>query len=181
MTRLDVLNFISHGISKTPPESRQQGECGPQCKADRQEKPAKDPLKMFAVDLVEKAREGGIDPLVGRDVELKRTIQVLCRRRKNNVIFVGEPGVGKTAIVEGLALQVHQGSVPVVLKSSQIFSLDMSALLAGTKYRGDFEARLKATITELEKKPARFSLSTRFIPSSEPALRAAGRSMHQTF
>ncbi len=153
VTRLDVLNFISHGVSKSPPESRHQGECGPSCKADRQEKPAKDPLKMFAVDLVEKAREGGIDPLVGRDGELKRTIQVLCRRRKNNVIFVGEPGVGKTAIVEGLALQVHQGSVPVVLKSSQIFSLDMSALLAGTKYRGDFEARLKATITELEKKP----------------------------
>jgi ATP-dependent Clp protease ATP-binding subunit ClpA len=157
ISRLDVLNFISHGITKTPQESRRQAEqkneAGTHAKTDRQDSAVKDPLKIFALDLVDKARNGGIDPLVGRTLELKRTIQVLCRRRKNNVIFVGEPGVGKTAIVEGLAFLVHQGDVPSALNASQIFSLDMSALLAGTKYRGDFEARLKATITELEKKP----------------------------
>ena len=161
ITRLDVLNYVSHGISRIaagPDSDREQtpGQsepCGPECKQDKQKAAAKDPLKLFAVNLVEKAREGGIDPLVGRDTELKRMIQVLCRRRKNNVIFVGEPGVGKTAIVEGLARKVHEGAVPAPLRSAQIFSLDMSAMLAGTKYRGDFEARLKATIAELEKIP----------------------------
>ena len=161
IARLDVLNYVSHGISRISagPDidgektRKQPDECGPQCRPDKQKAAAKDPLKLFAVDLVEKAREGGIDPLVGRDVELKRMIQVLCRRRKNNVIFVGEPGVGKTAIVEGLARKVNEGTVPAPLKGSQIFSLDMSAMLAGTKYRGDFEARLKAAIAELEKTP----------------------------
>ncbi|KAF0184202.1 MAG: ATP-dependent Clp protease ATP-binding subunit ClpA [Nitrospirae bacterium] len=161
ITRLDVLNYVSHGISRisaNPTSGSDQPHaspepCSDQCKTDKQKAAAKDPLKLFAVNLVEKAREGAIDPLVGRSTELKRMIQVLCRRRKNNVIFVGEPGVGKTAIVEGLARKVHEGSIPSPLRRSQIFSLDMSAMLAGTKYRGDFEARLKATIAELEKTP----------------------------
>jgi ATP-dependent Clp protease ATP-binding subunit ClpA len=105
------------------------------------------------VDLVQKAADGGIDPLVGREKELKRTIQVLCRRRKNNIVFVGDPGVGKTAIVEGLSLKIHKGEVPDILKNVRIFSLDMGGLLAGTKYRGDFEARLKTTIKNLEAIP----------------------------
>ncbi|HMK43638.1 MAG TPA: ATP-dependent Clp protease ATP-binding subunit ClpA [Dissulfurispiraceae bacterium] len=156
ISRLDVLNYVSHGVTKTRPQhyhglAGDEEPCGEECKTGRQKSTAKDPLRQFAVNLVEKARDGGIDPLVGRDVELKRTIQVLCRRRKNNVIFVGEPGVGKTAIVEGLARRVYEESIPLPLRNAKIFSLDMSAMLAGTKYRGDFEARLKATIAELEK------------------------------
>jgi ATP-dependent Clp protease ATP-binding subunit ClpA len=115
--------------------------------------PSRDPLSLFTVELVDKAARGEIDPLVGRDSELTRTIQVLSRRRKNNIVFVGEPGVGKTAIVEGLALKIHGGEIPDALKGSQIFLLDMGGMLAGTKYRGDFEARLKATINGIEKIP----------------------------
>jgi len=110
-------------------------------------------LKLYAVNLNEKAAQGEIDPLVGRGAELERTIQVLCRRRKNNIVFVGEPGVGKTALVEGLALHIHQERVPAPITDTQIYALDMGALLAGTKYRGDFEARLKATLRALEKIP----------------------------
>jgi len=149
--RLDVLDYISHGSSRTtrplPDQDNEHQDQGPG------EKPAGDPLAVFTVDLIEKAERNDIDPLIGRSAELERMIQVLCRRRKNNLILVGEPGVGKTAIVEGLALHVHKGLVPEVLKRSRIFSLDMGALLAGTKYRGDFEARLKATIKGLEKIP----------------------------
>ncbi len=149
--RLDVLEYISHGISKLTDNASIPGskpEAYPH-QGDR-ELPLENPLKTFTVNLNEKAADNKIDPLIGRDSELQRTIQILSRRRKNNVIFVGEPGVGKTAIVEGLALKVHQKQVPAALGKTQIFSLDMGALLAGTKYRGDFEARLKSTIKELE-------------------------------
>ncbi len=158
ITRLDALNYISHGISKLNDESGNEGaneDEQPATTAPKRdtESPARDPLSQFAVELVEKAAQGRIDPLVGRETELKRTIQVLCRRRKNNIIFVGEPGVGKTAIVEGLALNIQQGKVPGPLKQTKIFSVDMGALLAGTKYRGDFEARLKATLKSIAKIP----------------------------
>jgi ATP-dependent Clp protease ATP-binding subunit ClpA len=154
ITRLDVLNFISHGITMHGHEEP-GGSTGEEAEVIPGERPSpkSDPLKVFTVDLVKKAAEGGIDPLVGRERELKRTIQVLSRRRKNNVVFVGEPGVGKTAIVEGLALSIHNGDVPKTIKNSRIFLLDMGGLLAGTKYRGDFEARLKATIKALESVP----------------------------
>jgi ATP-dependent Clp protease ATP-binding subunit ClpA len=113
----------------------------------------RDPLQAFASNLIERAAEGGIDPLIGRASELERTIQVLCRRRKNNPLYVGDPGVGKTAIAEGLALKIHQNEVPDVLKGAEVYALDMGALLAGTRYRGEFEMRLKALIGELQKKP----------------------------
>ena len=149
ITRLDVLNYISHGISKIPNETEKSDEKSPQV----EEKKAKDPLRLFTLNLIEKAEKGLIDPLIGRRIEILRIIQVLCRRRKNNIILVGEPGVGKTAIVEGLALKVYQQDVPDALKNTQIFMLDMGAALAGTRYRGDFEARLKSTIKRLETIP----------------------------
>jgi ATP-dependent Clp protease ATP-binding subunit ClpA len=156
MTRLDVLDYLSHGTVKpvqTPsldeyPAEQDDGENRHQGRGAQN-----DPLKVFTVDLAALAAAGRIDPLIGRTAELKRTIQVLCRRRKNNVVFVGEPGVGKTAIVEGLALNIHNAQVPDLLKKTRIFSLDMGALLAGTKYRGDFESRLKATIQAIENIP----------------------------
>jgi len=150
--RLDVLNYVSHGIAKVPHDAEE--ESSEDAGEVRTGQPARrDPLESFTVDLTAKAARGEIDPLVGRRSELERMVQVLSRRKKNNVIFVGEPGVGKTAIVEGLALKIHEGLVPVPLKKSKIYSLDMGALLAGTKYRGDFEARLKSTISRLEKIP----------------------------
>src|SRR5438132_1528392 len=120
-----------------------------------EEKPGRrvNPLEAFTVNLVAKAQQGNIDPLIGRDDEIERTIHVLCRRRKNNPIYVGDPGVGKTALAEGLALKIHHGEVPDVLKDAVIYALDMGALLAGTKFRGDFEARLKGVLTGLKKQP----------------------------
>ncbi len=162
ITRLDVLNYVSHGISKltsepdmdsSGEEDEEDDEEQEQLHYERKLTRPRDPLKLFTVNLIESAKNGEIDPLVGREGELHRTIQVLSRRRKNNVIFVGEPGVGKTAIVEGLALKIHLGRVPDILRGTQIFLLDMGALLAGTKYRGEFEARLKATIEALKKVP----------------------------
>jgi ATP-dependent Clp protease ATP-binding subunit ClpA len=155
ITRLDVLNYISHGISKMPSGVQDRGASDDSTLDEEvRERPVRDPLKQFTVDLVEKARKGEIDPLIGREAELSRTIQVLSRRRKNNVIFVGEPGVGKTAIVEGLALRIHkQEGIPDALKESRIFMLDMAGLLAGTKYRGEFESRLKSTIKRIERIP----------------------------
>jgi ATP-dependent Clp protease ATP-binding subunit ClpA len=151
--RLDVLNYISHGMIRTPGMTEDSGgETGVESHEEEQTAD-RDPLKSFTVNLTELASKGGIDPLVGREDELKRTVQVLGRRRKHNIVFVGEPGVGKTAIVEGLALKISLGQVPEVLRKAQIFSLDMGALLAGTRYRGDFEARLKSTISSLEKVP----------------------------
>ncbi|UCG78051.1 MAG: ATP-dependent Clp protease ATP-binding subunit ClpA [Nitrospirota bacterium] len=154
ITRLSVLEFISHGIPRFSVSDvgaeRQDTE---EKTKESGEEPAREPLKLFTVELVEKAARGEIDPLVGRDAELKRTVQVLSRRRKNNVVFVGEPGVGKTAVVEGLALRIDKGEVPKQLKDTKIFALDLGGLLAGTKYRGEFEARLKATLAEIEKIP----------------------------
>ncbi|HXX56406.1 MAG TPA: Clp protease N-terminal domain-containing protein, partial [Thermodesulfovibrionales bacterium] len=154
ITRLDVLNYISHGVSRREEALPPGGQGGEEEPSPEQEQArARDPLALFTVDLVEKAAKGEIDPLVGREIELTRTIQVLSRRRKNNIVFVGEPGVGKTAIVEGLSLHIQQGRVPEALKASRIFLLDMGGLLAGTKYRGDFEARLKAIMEKIEKIP----------------------------
>jgi len=152
ITRLDILNYISHGISKVD----EFGEPLPLGDDEDDEVAARamrDPLQAFASNLIERAAEGGIDPLIGRASELERTIQVLCRRRKNNPLYVGDPGVGKTAIAEGLALKIHQNEVPDVLKGAEVYALDMGALLAGTRYRGEFEMRLKALIGELQKKP----------------------------
>ncbi|MFP4307321.1 MAG: ATP-dependent Clp protease ATP-binding subunit ClpA [Desulfococcaceae bacterium] len=150
ITRLDVLNYISHEIPKesfeTGPEQTEKLE-----EAGKQKKKV-NPLKVFTVDLVQRASEGRIDPLIGREVELTRTVQVLCRRRKNNPVFVGDPGVGKTALAEGLALRVFEGDVPDLLKDVRIYALDLGALLAGTKFRGDFEKRLKGVITALKRK-----------------------------
>ena len=145
VNKLDVLNYLSHGIGKDSPSP----DFTPAGGDEEAAAPSKDPLRTYAVDLVEKAKNGDIDPLIGRSLELERTIQILCRRRKNNPLFVGEPGVGKTAIAEGLALKIQLGEVPAVLKDAQVWSLDMGALLAGTKYRGEFEHRLKAVIHEL--------------------------------
>ena len=161
VSRMDVLNYIAHGVTKV---SRQSD--APQAQAstkpgggsqekteENPEKPKQDPLAMFTVDLVERASQGRIDPLIGRTAELERTVQVLCRRRKNNPIFVGEAGVGKTAMAEGLALMISQGKVPDLLSQCEVFALDMGSLLAGTKFRGDFEERLKAVVKALEKHP----------------------------
>ncbi len=158
LNRLDVLNYISHGVAKVPGEEKPKDQPSPDggeepAQAPKKGSPARDPLEAFTVNLVERARRGKIDPLVGRAAELERTIQVLCRRRKNNPIYVGDPGVGKTAIAEGLALKVHQGDVPEVLQDFEIYTLDMGALLAGTKFRGDFEERIKAVLNALQKKP----------------------------
>lgn len=148
VTRLDVLSYISHGVTKIalpePGFANADDDGGSTAPAD--------PLAAFTVNLNERASKGDIDPLIGRGPELERTIQILCRRRKNNPLFVGEPGVGKTAIAEGLALKIHEGNVPEVLKGTEVFSLDMSAVLAGTKYRGEFEQRLKAVIAALIKR-----------------------------
>jgi len=151
VNKIDVLNYLSHGIGKETTATTPAFIGDPE--ADTQA--IGDPLKSFAVSLNERARKGEIDPLIGRSLELERTIQILCRRRKNNPLFVGEPGVGKTAIAEGLALKIEKGEVPAVLKDVEVWSLDMGAVLAGTKYRGEFEQRLKAVIGALlEKKDA---------------------------
>ncbi len=151
VTSLDLKRFISHGVGTdiVPGESDAYTETD----FDEDEgdsMPGRDPLEAFATDLIAEAAEGRIDPLIGRDEELDRTVQVLCRRRKNNPVFVGEPGVGKTAIAEGLARRIHEGSVPDILSDAQIYSLDMGALLAGTKFRGQFEERLKAVMKRLQ-------------------------------
>ena len=158
ITRVDVLNYISHGVSRATrqetPESAGQSSVEERPIETREgRKKAKDPLAGFVVDLVERARAGKIDPIIGREIELQRTIQTLCRRRKNNPLLVGDPGVGKTALAEGLALRIVQGEVPQLLADAEILSLDMGALLAGTKFRGDFEERLKAVIAAIGKRP----------------------------
>ncbi|MCG7622820.1 ATP-dependent Clp protease ATP-binding subunit ClpA [Epibacterium sp. Ofav1-8] len=163
MTRYDAVNFIAHGVAKDPAYGENRpvtgateaeedigGGAGAGAPEGEQKESA---LAKYCVDLNAKSREGDIDPLIGRDSEVERCIQVLCRRRKNNPLLVGDPGVGKTAIAEGLARKVVQGEVPEVLSETTIYSLDMGALLAGTRYRGDFEERLKAVVTELEEHP----------------------------
>lgn len=153
VTRLDILNYISHGISKIdagePMPDGFEDEEFPGMGAPERKKP----LESFTVELVERAANGEIDPIVGRAAEIERTIQVLCRRKKNNPLYVGEPGVGKTALAEGLALKISEGDVPDVLKGTKVFALDMGAVLAGTRYRGDFEQRFKAIINDLKKEP----------------------------
>jgi ATP-dependent Clp protease ATP-binding subunit ClpA len=156
VTRLDVVNFIAHGIKKSdPPESTKTGESAVENEeAAGSEKGEKaSPLEQFTQNLNQLAKEGKIDPLIGREYEVERVIQILCRRRKNNPLLVGEAGVGKTAIAEGLAWRITQGDVPEILAESIVYSLDMGALLAGTKYRGDFEQRLKGVLKALKDKP----------------------------
>ncbi len=154
MTRYDAVNYISHGIAKRPGFSETRTVRGAEEEAAEGEdadKKKSDALEAYCINLNQKAREGRVDPLIGRDGELRRTVQVLCRRSKNNPLFVGDPGVGKTAIAEGLARRIVHGEVPDVLKKATIFQLDMGTLLAGTRYRGDFEERLKAVVKEIEK------------------------------
>ena len=163
MTRLDAVNFISHGIAKAPGRAQSRpvqgsgssGDSGGE--SEREDKPkgrGQDALSNYCVNLNKKAMAGKIDPLIGRESEIERTIQILCRRTKNNPLYVGDPGVGKTAIAEGLAKRIVEGDVPEVLAKSTIYALDMGSLLAGTRYRGDFEERLKAVVTELEAQTA---------------------------
>jgi ATP-dependent Clp protease ATP-binding subunit ClpA len=163
MTRYDAVNYISHGIAKKAglSESRavrgtEEEHAGDEANAGgnpNSKKKQESALEAYCVDLNKKAGEGKIDPLIGREAEVNRTIQILCRRNKNNPLFVGDPGVGKTAIAEGLARKITKGEVPAVLKDCTVYSLDMGTLLAGTRYRGDFEERLKAVMKEIEQKP----------------------------
>ncbi|MEY4421032.1 MAG: ATP-dependent Clp protease ATP-binding subunit ClpA, partial [Pseudomonadota bacterium] len=157
VTRLDVVNFIAHGIKKSdPPEAVKGGESAQSEQeegASNEKNEKASPLEQFTQNLNQMAKDGKIDPLIGRDYEVERTIQILCRRRKNNPLLVGEAGVGKTAIAEGLAWRITQNDVPEILSEAIVYSLDMGALLAGTKYRGDFEQRLKGVIKSLQGKP----------------------------
>ncbi|MFM6854392.1 MAG: AAA family ATPase, partial [Sphingopyxis sp.] len=157
MSRLDAVSFLSHGVGKggkpaaSAPEVRPNEDARPETKAEKAKKESA--LDQYTVNLNDKARDGRVDPLIGRGSEVDRTIQILCRRSKNNPLYVGDPGVGKTAIAEGLARKIIEGDVPEVLLPAVIYSLDMGALLAGTRYRGDFEERLKQVVTELEAMP----------------------------
>ena len=154
ITRLDVVNYISHGITKQPPEKEKAGADKAENQEAEQESDGKQsPLEQYTQNLNKSAAEGKIDPLIGRELELERVIQTLCRRRKNNPLLVGEAGVGKTAIAEGLAKRIVEGEVPEILKDSVVYSLDMGSLLAGTKYRGDFEQRLKGVLKKLTNNP----------------------------
>ena len=154
VTRLDVVNFIAHGIKKSePPEPAKSNE-SPSGEGEKEESDSKgSPLDQYTQNLNQQARDGRIDPLIGREHEVERVIQVLCRRRKNNPLLVGEAGVGKTAIAEGLAWRITEGDVPEVLADATVYALDMGALLAGTKYRGDFEQRLKGVLKQLKEHP----------------------------
>ncbi len=156
VSRLDMLNYIAHGISKVDDNNFPMPIGGDSDDEEFAEERAaggkkKKPLESFTVELVARAKEGGIDPIIGRQAEIERTVQVLCRRKKNNPLYVGEPGVGKTALAEGLALKISEGEVPDVLKGAKVFALDMGAVLAGTRYRGDFEQRFKAIINDIKK------------------------------
>ncbi|HAC69845.1 MAG TPA: ATP-dependent Clp protease ATP-binding subunit ClpA, partial [Pseudomonas sp.] len=154
VARIDVVNFIAHGISKVPgaaPEAEQDQDAAEEEGAEPSS--SNNPLEAYASNLNEQARQGRIDPLVGREHEVERVAQILARRRKNNPLLVGEAGVGKTAIAEGLAKRIVDGQVPDLLADSVVYSLDLGALLAGTKYRGDFEKRFKALLAELKKRP----------------------------
>src|SRR6202044_2831393 len=153
MNRLDAVSYISHGIAKRPGMSQQKSARGADEEeegAEKQNKQGTEALDAYCVNLNEKAKQGKVDPLIGRTSEVERCIQILCRRTKNNPLLVGDPGVGKTAIAEGLARKIVNHQVPEVLAGATIFSLDMGSLLAGTRYRGDFEERVKQVIKELE-------------------------------
>ncbi|MBL0726317.1 ATP-dependent Clp protease ATP-binding subunit ClpA [Piscinibacter sp. HJYY11] len=154
VTRLDVVNFIAHGIKKTDPPEQPKSNEGSSGEGEKEEGESKgSPLDQFTQNLNQMARDGKIDPLIGREHEVERVIQILCRRRKNNPLLVGEAGVGKTAIAEGLAWRITQSEVPEILADAQVYALDMGALLAGTKYRGDFEQRLKSVLKHLKDQP----------------------------
>jgi len=159
MTRYDAVNYIAHGVAKDPSYSEKRAVTGanePEGQIEDQEnngETTESALSKYCIDLNSKAVDGNIDPLIGRDLEVERCIQVLCRRRKNNPLLVGDPGVGKTAIAEGLAFKIVSKKTPIILSGTTIYSLDMGALLAGTRYRGDFEERLKAVMNELEDHP----------------------------
>jgi len=154
VTRLDVLNYISHGVSKSPVHE-EEDEADPAAGGVGEEGPgtAREPLAAYTVNLTERARQGKLDPVIGRGAELQRALEILCRRRKNNPVFVGDPGVGKTALVEGLATKLLAPDAPEVLKGAEVYALDTGALLAGTRYRGDFEERFKAVLAALKKRP----------------------------
>jgi ATP-dependent Clp protease ATP-binding subunit ClpA len=171
MTRYDAVNFIAHGVAKDPAKGESRPVAGAEPgfdegsdadEADSGPDDKESALGKYCVDLNAKSHRGDVDPLIGREHEVERCIQVLCRRRKNNPLLVGDPGVGKTAIAEGLAFRIVEGETPEVLAGATIYSLDMGALLAGTRYRGDFEERLKAVVSELENHPTRSCSSTRF-------------------
>ncbi|MDW1632289.1 AAA family ATPase, partial [Vibrio sp. Y176] len=147
----DIVNFISHGITKSSGAGEDQSSSDSFSSDSVEETGSDERLESFATNLNQVAKAGNIDPLIGRDKELERTIQVLCRRRKNNPLLVGEAGVGKTAIAEGLAWRIVEGQVPEVIQNSVIYSLDIGSLLAGTKYRGDFEKSFKSILKQLEK------------------------------
>src|SRR6185295_20077832 len=155
VTRLDVLEYISHGISKTPmpggPTGSERGAGAGE--GDEGTSTARDPLAAYCTNLTERARQGLLDPLIGRSEELQRTIEVLCRRRKNNPVFVGDAGVGKTAMAEGLAARLLADDVQEALRGAEIYALDTAGLLAGTRFRGDFEERFKAVIKALSQRP----------------------------
>ena len=153
VARLDVVNYIAHGVTKNPENEPGALDASAEDDETSRDESSRNPLENYTINLNQQAELGKIDPLIGREHEVQRTIQILCRRRKNNPIFVGEAGVGKTAITEGIAKQIVDGQVPEVLQDCTIFSLDMGALLAGTKYRGDFEKRLKGVIAELMNRP----------------------------
>jgi ATP-dependent Clp protease ATP-binding subunit ClpA len=159
MTRYDAVNFISHGIAKRPGSSETRPvrgvdeDAAEDAPGDSAKKAGESALEAYCINLNKKAESGRIDPLIGREAEVNRTIQILCRRQKNNPLYVGDPGVGKTAIAEGLARRIVKTEVPEVLRNCTIFQLDMGALLAGTRYRGDFEERIKAVIKEIERYP----------------------------
>jgi ATP-dependent Clp protease ATP-binding subunit ClpA len=154
VTRLDVVNFIAHGIKKSDPPEPAKSQDGQGAEGEKEEGEGKgSPLDQFTQNLNQMAKDGKIDPLIGRELEVERVIQILCRRRKNNPLLVGEAGVGKTAIAEGLAWRITQGDVPEVLATATVYALDMGALLAGTKYRGDFEQRLKGVLKHLKDQP----------------------------
>jgi ATP-dependent Clp protease ATP-binding subunit ClpA len=149
VTRLDVVNYISHGMPQVPGEGAEEGET----QLDSEPEAEASALEQYATNLNQRAIDGKIDPLIGRELEIERTVQILCRRRKNNPLYVGEAGVGKTALAEGLARMITEERVPEVLQDSTIYALDMGSLIAGTKYRGDFEKRLKGVIAEIRKDP----------------------------
>src|SRR5204863_7594334 len=153
--RLDILEYISHGVTKTPIALAPDEQAPDATAGEGDEGPStsRDPLTAYCVNLTERASQGLLDPLIGRTDELQRTIEVLCRRRKNNPVFVGDPGVGKTAMAEGLAARLLNDDVQGALKDAEVFSLDTGALLAGSRYRGDFEERFKAVIAALAARP----------------------------
>ncbi|WP_156502411.1 Clp protease N-terminal domain-containing protein, partial [Oleiphilus sp. HI0067] len=152
VARIDVVNFISHGISKVPGQAEEQNTDSEMAEESAEGSGQSNPLESYAENLNEVALQGRIDPLIGRDHEVDRVVQILSRRRKNNPLLVGEAGVGKTAIAEGLAKKIVENEVPEIIANAEVYSLDLGALLAGTKYRGDFEKRFKALLAELKKR-----------------------------